>query len=186
MSQIVWFHWCRIYIYILLLLGRSGLRNLAKTFRMCLAKLAKEKCGLPLTQQGDCGNAFVHPSICQSHFWGFHAFSGEPLGEFILNLMDAFIMGLPRPELPDYPLVSLCWIPAVSWPLIVRAGFTHLQINHWLNWAQIWQAKSLWDFQDLINIWSWSQYFQCFQEIWCPLKISCAVNHTTHRQVVAC
>ena len=61
MSQIVCFIGV-VYIYILLLLDRSGLRNLAKTFRMCLVKLANV--GYRSPSRGIVGMPlFIHPYV---------------------------------------------------------------------------------------------------------------------------
>ena len=89
--------------------------------------------------------------LCVRHtFYNFRAFPDEPIRGLISNLVDIFIMVLPK---PGYLLVTPKWIDAVSGFWFVKQLW---QTNRWLDWAQIWwassRASSLWPYQLLVKL----------------------------------
>ena len=65
--------------------------------------------------------------------------------------------GAPRWD-PDQHLVSLGWIPSISWLLVFPAVFVHFKKNS-LSQGFISILK---DIFVLVNFWSRSSYFRCF------------------------
>ena len=82
-------------------------------------------------------NRLVSPSIRPSNFGGFRLFSDKQLWGLISNLAYIFVVVLQR------PLVTLRWIPAVSWPPISWAVFADFQANHWWDLHQTRRLDSL-------------------------------------------
>ena len=108
--------------------------NLVGTFIITLPKAWLTDCPAPL-------------NFCcfLAYDWliGFRSFADKALIALSSTLVGQLIMGLTW---PDWLMVMLCWIAAISWSLIGHAVSGHLQTNGWSHWAQIWWAKNCIDY----------------------------------------
>ena len=96
-------------------------------------------------------NGLVHLSLHLSFtlLWFLHI-SRQTDEEIDLKLGGCIYQGTPQAWLT---FINFCLFPVISWPLIGLAVPSHLQINCWSDWAQIWWTDSLWASHGPINFW---------------------------------
>ena len=98
----------------------------------------------------------ICPSVCPS--------VGQTAQGFDLKL--GWYIHHATPQIWFRLLVTLCCIPAISWPSIYRAISAYFQTNHAGDRSQTTWIYSLWYSPDTINFWSCSAEFLPFSGLW--------------------